>query len=184
MKNCDLTVSQRGITLIESLIAITISGILLSLAISSYRAWIQNSQVRTAAESVLNGLQLTRTEAASRNTPVSFTLTGNDWSVDVIPDATYGIAAKNVQRRSGTEGSANAAIAASQNSVVFDGLGRVVPIPATDILFAVTNPSAGNCASTTGNAGVRCINVTVSTGGQVRMCDPALQLSVNPQGCL
>lgn len=174
---------QSGITLIEILIAMVVMSILLSMGVPSFRGWMQNSQVRTAAESVQNGLQLARAEAVNRNTPVSFTLNGNDWSVDVVANATFNTPASNVQQRFGTEGSRNAVITSNQNVVTFNGTGRVTPPAAGDITFAVTNPKAGACAAVGTGNGVRCMNVILQPGGKVRMCDPALLQANNPQGC-
>lgn len=174
---------QSGVTLIEIMISIVIMGMLLGMGVPSYQSWMQNSQIRTAAESVLNGLQLARAEAAKTNTAVTFTLNGNDWSVDVVANATYGIPASAVQARKGTEGSRNAVITSNQNVVAFNGSGRVTPTPAANITFAVTNPTAGACAAAGSSSGARCMNVVVETGGKIRMCDPALLLANNPQGC-
>lgn len=173
---------QSGFSLIELMVAIVIMGILMAAAIPSFSSWMQNSQIRTAAESVQNGLQLARTEAVNKNTPVSFTLTGNNWSVDLVGDL-YGTAASNVQQRFGTEGSRNAVIASNQNVVTFNGSGRVTPTPAAAITFTVTNPTAGACTAVGTSAGARCMNVVVNTGGKIRMCDPAILLANNPQGC-
>uniref|UniRef100_E6QW19 Putative Type II secretory pathway, pseudopilin PulG n=1 Tax=mine drainage metagenome TaxID=410659 RepID=E6QW19_9ZZZZ len=175
-------IRQQGVTLIETLIAIVISGLLLAMGVSRYQSFIQNGQVRTAAESVLNGLQLARGTAASKNTQVSFTLNGNDWSVDVVANPVYGIAASNVQSRVGAE-TKMAVIAASQNPVIFDSSGRLTPVPAANITYTITNPTAGACAVAGANGGIRCMNVVVQAGGLIRMCDPALLLANNPQGC-
>lgn len=159
--------AQQGVTLIELVIGLIITGILLALAIPSYKDWIQSSQIRTAAESIQNGLQLARAEAVSRNSPVTFTLAGNDWTV------------VGIQSRSGTEGSTNAVIVASQPSVVFTGLGRITP--ATAVVINITNPVGGACEAAGGK--MRCLNVLVSNSGEIRMCDPKLSLASNPQGC-
>ena len=66
---------QAGITLIEVLIAVAIVGLLLAFAAPSATVWIQNTQLRNSAESVLNGIQMARLEALKRNTNVSFQLT-------------------------------------------------------------------------------------------------------------
>jgi type IV fimbrial biogenesis protein FimT len=169
--------SQRGVTLIELMIGVVIMAILFGLALPSYKDWIQNTQIRTAAESIQNGLQLARAEAVSRNTPVSFTLAGNDWTVAVVAPAL------TIQSKTGAEGSTNAVIAvnpAVQTTTVFNGLGRVTPAAA--VTFSVTNPVGGTCQPAVGGA-MRCLNVLVSNSGQIRMCDPALALASNPQGC-
>ena len=162
------------------MVAIAIMGVLMVAVIPGFSGWLQNSQIRTAAESVQNGLQLARTEAVNRNTAVTFTLTGNDWSVDIVANATFGIAASAVQARKGTEGSRNAVITSNQNVVTFSGTGQATPTPAT---FNVKNSTAGACAAVGASTGARCMNVVVETGGKIRMCDPAILLANNPQGC-
>jgi len=159
----------------ELMIAIVIMGILMAGAAPLFSSWMQNSQIRTAAESVQNGLQLARSEAARANASVSFTLSGNDWSVT---DADGAI----IQGRRGTEGSPNVVITSNNNTVTFNGRGRVI-VPTSNTNIDVTNPKAGNCAAVGASSGARCMRVVIETGGKVRMCDPALTLAANPQGC-
>ena len=126
------------------------------------RAWMLNSEIRTAAESLRSGLQLARTEAVRRNTVVAFSLAGTVWTVAA--------GASTVQTNSG-ERVGLTQIAATQDVLSFDGVGWVAPLPAVDISFNVSNPSGGACAASGGS--VRCLRVTVSGGGQIRLCDPA-----------
>jgi len=198
---------QRGSTLIELMIGIAIVGTLLALGIPGFSAWIQNTQVRTAAESVQNGLQLARAEAVRRNTDVQLAQTGANWTVGCATAIEPGCPA-TIQARSGAEGSANAAITPSEvlssgaaagtavftGTVIFNGLGRVNTTSlgaGNNASFLVTNIqdkcvacAAGStwsdCPTTTGQ--MRCLRVVVSTGGQIRMCDPAM-LTSTPQGC-
>ena len=65
---------QRGFTIIEVVIAITIAAFLLAAVMPSAGAWIRNSRIRTAAESISIGLQQARNEAVRRNQPVGFYL--------------------------------------------------------------------------------------------------------------
>lgn len=161
-----------GVTLIELMIGIAILGLLLTLGLPSYARWIQSSQIRTAAESVQNGLQLARTEAVRRNSPVNFTLNGNNWSV--MANAT------TIQSRNATEGSPNAVITAPANpfTVTFNAFGRATAGGGTTL--NVTNPTGGACEAAAGT--MRCLNITVQAGGAVRLCDPALP-ATNPQSC-
>ncbi|MCW5624829.1 MAG: GspH/FimT family pseudopilin [Burkholderiales bacterium] len=62
---------QRGVSLLEFMVAFTLVGILTAVAVPSFRDWIQNSQVRTAAESISNGITYARSEAIARTQPVS-----------------------------------------------------------------------------------------------------------------
>lgn len=63
---------QAGMTLVELMIGLAVFGILVMMALPDYTAWIQNTKIRNAAESVQNGLQLARAEAIRRNTDVTF----------------------------------------------------------------------------------------------------------------
>ena len=67
-------ISQRGFTIIEVLITLAVLGVLLALGTPGFVEWLQNQQIRAAAEATLNGLQVARGEAVRRNTPVRFQL--------------------------------------------------------------------------------------------------------------
>jgi type IV fimbrial biogenesis protein FimT len=190
---------QLGVTLIELMVGIAVFAILLVAAMPSFTAWMQNSQIRVAADAIQNGLQMARGEAIRRNTTVRFQMTdtsdnscalsvsGKNWVVS-LDDATGlcasaasdTVAPRLIQMRPSTEGTPNAVVAADQASIVFNSLGRVIPVPAADININVTNPTGGDCATAAGP--MRCLRVVVSTGGQVRMCDPGFA-STDPQGC-
>ncbi len=187
---------QNGVSLIELMIGIVIVSLLMVMGVPSFNLWIQNTQTRSAAESILNGLQVARTEAVRRNTQVRFSLTDASgavaWTVDcvsVTADCPAGI-----QSRSGSEGGVNARAGISVDAatpaigtaisagtglpagVTFDGLGR---IPTANVGTDVARVDVTNAA----NANARRMVILIGTGGQTRMCDPALVLAANPQGC-
>ena len=62
---------QSGFSIIELMVAIVILVITLSIAVPSFSQFILNTQIRSAAESIRNGLQLARAEAIKRNEVVS-----------------------------------------------------------------------------------------------------------------
>lgn len=180
---------QRGATLIELMIAITLAAILFALGMPSFSQWLQNSQIRTAADSTLSGLQLARAEAVRRNTLVEFVFTntapleantpaiaanaaGPHWMVRIFQAGGVFTAADYIRGRSNAEGTPNATFAASQASIVFNALGRVTPAPGADITVDITNAVGGN----------RPLLITVTAGGQIRMCDPNLPAG-NVQSC-
>jgi type IV fimbrial biogenesis protein FimT len=196
-----------GFSLVELMIGLAVFGILVAAGVPSLRGWIQSTQIRTAAESVQNGLQLARSEAVRRNVNTRFQLTtsitascaisttGNSWvvSLDNPTNAcasplttTTGV----IQSHSNDEGSPNASMNSDQAAVFFNGLGRqasgtvttgvTTPNPTAIVTINITNPTGGTCADVGGD--MRCLRVVVSTAGSIKMCDPALSSS-DPQGC-
>ncbi len=192
---------QCGFTLIELLITVAVLGIVLMIALPNMGTWIQNTQIRTSAEAMQNGLMLARAEALKRNTTVRFQLvsdlsstctysdTGRNWVVS-LNDASGACDAGAsdttapfiIQKRSGMEGSPNAEVSATGGStVLFSGLGRAMAGSLTEI--NVRNTVNGACKTPAGNEPMRCLRVTVSPGGGVRMCDPAVNEATDPRMC-
>jgi type IV fimbrial biogenesis protein FimT len=184
---------QVGVTLIELMIGIVIVSLLSVMAAPSFSSWIQNTQVRTAAESILNGMQLARTEAVHRNANIRFSLAANDvsWTVACVT-VTTDCPASALYQRSGAEagGNARAGIALATGNlatvlsagtglpagVTFDGLGRA---PAVNGLADIARVDITHAIS----ASARRMVILVSAGGQTRMCDPAFSAASSPQGC-
>jgi type IV fimbrial biogenesis protein FimT len=176
MLRAHLWTPAAGVTLIEVLITLTVLAILLTLGLPAYKDWIQNTQIRTAAESVLNGLQLARGEAVKRNALMTFTLSGNSWTVTVTGTG------ETIQSRNAGEGTRNAVITttpAGVTSVTFNGMGRISG--GSNVTFNVANPVAGGACQTDGGP-MRCMNIVVQAGGQTRLCDPKLP-ATEPRGC-
>ena len=66
---------QAGVTLVEVAVVLTVSAVLYTQAAPMFATWIGNTHTRTAAESILSGLQLARAEAVRRNRMVQFVVT-------------------------------------------------------------------------------------------------------------
>lgn len=189
---------QGGFTLIELMVGIGIASMLLLFMVPNMTTWLQNSQIRNAAESIQGALQLARAEAVRRNTNVEMVLTsvaaaGNatDWVVRcVTPSATCpGVAQAetSIQERSGREGSGNAALALNPaiSAIVFSGNGRITPLPAGNIVIDVahvSNNPPGTLTCIANGGEYRCLRLVVAPGGQARMCDPSL-VAPNPRAC-
>ena len=175
---------HRGFSLIEFMIAITVLGLLTMLALPSFGRWITNTQVRNMAESIQNGLRLAQREAASRNGSVTLTLTSDAAPSCASTASSSGVnwficsGSTLIQQSVGKSGSAVAAVASDFSSVSFDGLGRTDLGGSAQVL--VTSPS-GAC-ETSSTEGIRCLNVQISPGGKVRLCDPRLD-SGDPAAC-
>lgn len=197
---------ERGLTLIELLVTLTIAAGLMALAAPAFSTWMTNVRIRTTAESILSGINYAKSEAAGRNTTVRFQLTSSldatcalsttasNWVVDVVdtsdsndsPAGACNAALSDtvqpaiLQKRSSQDGSGNTTVSASASNVAFTGLGRVTPVPTTSITINVGNSNVGTCADAGGT--LACLRVLVSPDGQVRMCNPKFQSS-DPQGC-
>ena len=185
----------RGFTLIELMIGITLLGILLVFAYPSYTSFIRNSQIRTAAESVLNGLQLARAEAIRRNSNVQFVLLneansaatpgGTDWVIRA-PNADSPGGVEDVQtRRENATSAIGARIgAATATSATPAAPGAKMPATiAFTALGRLTTATTIRQIDITGAEGTRNLTIVLAPGGDVRLCDPNLSLATNPQGC-
>jgi type IV fimbrial biogenesis protein FimT len=61
----------RGFTLLELMMTITVLGILLGLAVPTFREFTRNNNVTTAQNDLVTALNVARSEALRRNRPVS-----------------------------------------------------------------------------------------------------------------
>lgn len=192
---------NRGFSLIELMITLAVLGIVLMVALPSMGTWLQNTQIRTSAEAMQAGLQLARAEALKRNATVRFQLvdtltsscalsaTGKNWVVSLADTgglcdvaASETTAPQVIQKRGSGEGSPNAVVTATGgSSVAFNGLGRAAAGSLTQI--DITNPNSGTCKTAAGNEPMRCLRITVNSGGTVRMCDPAVDDATDPRKC-
>jgi len=200
---------QRGVSLVELMVALAIAAVLLMLAAPALSNWVQNAQIRTTADSIQNGLQLARSDAVSLNTLVRFQLTSSidnactlsttssNWVVSLfdptgacgtaptVSNLSYNCNAGDpciAQTHPAAEG-AGSTINAGQALVCFNGLGQqssTCGAPAA-VTISITNPAGGACMP----AGkMKCMNVQVSTAGQIHMCDASLTYSAaTPTGC-
>jgi type IV fimbrial biogenesis protein FimT len=166
---------MRGFTMIELMITLAVLGILFAVGFPSMSAWLQNSQIRTAAEGGLNGLQLARAEAVRRNAGVQLAFDANGgWTANVV-------AGGEVIQTRPADGSASVAVAfspASANTVTFNGLGRVALNADGSTAVAQIDFDSNALAA----AESRELRVAIATGGVARMCDPQLPAG-DPRGC-
>lgn len=169
---------QQGFTLIELMVTIVIAAIVMAAAIPAYTAWIQNSHIRNASESILNGLQRARAEAVVRNTSVAFILGGGAfWTVGVVGGDV-------IETRPGGEMPSTVSIAISPaadpalTTVTFSNLGTV--IANTPVSGSITQIDIDSTSLSAEES--RDLRIVAGTGG-ARMCDPNVSSSTDPRHC-
>ncbi len=171
---------SAGFTMIEMMITIAIFSITLTYGVSSYRTWVQNNQIRNAAESIQNGVQRARAEAVKCNANVAFALgTGSSWTVTHVNACGSAAAGSVLESRSSSEGSKNVTVAANATTLTFGSLGTVVAN--ADASAALTQV---NLSSSVTSPDLRTLRVAIGLGGNPRVCDPNLGTSTtDPRRC-
>ena len=198
---------MQGISLIEMMVALAISAFLLFLGVPAFSQFLQNTQIRNAAETTLAGLNLARAEAVRRNAAVRFQFVSNltsgctistaalnnstalSWVVsladpegacDAAPSDT--VAPQIVQKKSALEGTRNVLVSTTSAPVLtFSGLGRVSGAVLTRIDFS---NASGVCEHIPPNDGpMRCLAIVMTSGGQAKLCDPAVGDTTDPRHC-
>ena len=159
-----------GFTLIEGMVTVAILAIIASLAAPSFDAVLARLQQQTGADAVISGLQLARSEALRRNSPVRFTLTAasTSWTVATVSPAA------TVQSYKGS--------GAPQLSVTTNDGRTAVTFLATGLV----DTSAARLQQVdlaTSVSGVGSSRVMVFGGGQIRICDPSLTATGDPKKC-
>jgi len=163
---------QHGMTLVELMVSLTIIGIVVGLGVPAFRDYLNNSKIRAAGDSITAGLNRARMEAIMRNTPVVFTPNATGWQIVIT--ATGQVVAQSESAQFGS----NLATAPSAASISFNGRGRTTSV--ANFTLGISSPVSGACAAVGGT--IRCLQVEVSTSGQVKLCDPALP-ATDPRAC-
>lgn len=191
---------MRGFTIIELVVTLALFGVLLGLGVPAFSTFIQNTQIRNAAENALTGINLAKAEAVRRNASVRFQLvttltsacalstSGGSWVVSLDdPTGACEVAASDttapraIQKHAGTDGSAKVSVSATgSSSLVFNGLGRVTGTGISQIDLTHT---ALTCEHADVNGTARCLRILVTTGGLIRLCDPKVTATTDPRFC-
>ena len=197
---------ERGFTLVELMVTLTLLSLLLLLAMPSFSTWVRNTEIRSTAEALQNGIRVAKAQAAALNRQVVLTTTnatpggdasavvgGRNWSVQVVPltsEATVTAAERFLEGGNFASSANSITVSDGPATLCFSSLGRLVanaaPSPTSPTLPACTAaPAVYNISRTGAVLGKdRPLRVTVSMAGQVRMCDPARTLSPTaPDGC-
>ncbi|MFZ3320886.1 MAG: GspH/FimT family pseudopilin [Usitatibacter sp.] len=189
----------RGFSIIELMVALGIIAMLLMFVAPNAATWIQNTRLRSSAESLVSCLQTARLEAIKRNTVVSCQMTdaaSSAWNVclyDAVNNICQVAAGSVLISRAASEDNgitafgADTAMSASTTALAvgndlpgaatFDSFGRLAPTAPNNIMRVdIRNPVLAA-------ADERRLTIYITLGGQIRMCDPKLSKATNPMGC-
>lgn len=211
--NTRRTPYAAGFTLIELMVAISLLGLLVALAVPAFTSWVRNAQVRTAAEALQGGFRIAQAEALRRNRQVVLFFTSDDpaknvtdthpatdaapsatgkrWALQTVPGP-WG----NAEYLTGgalTDVAATVAISNDQSAtaICWNSNGRTTTTAAgasgTGISVGCTTAATTTftVAQPTARTDDRPLRVVLQLGGQLRMCDPARPAlsSTSPDGC-
>jgi type IV fimbrial biogenesis protein FimT len=185
---------QRGFTLVEMMVAVAIVAILMAVAVPNFQAFIRNTAIRSAAESMQAGLNLARSEALRRNARVTLWVvdslaatcarssSGNSWVVSFDNPAGACNAASSqttaprlIQSRAGSDGSTGVSVSAltagatAASCITFNGFGGV------ESTCTGGGAPIGSIQFT--STGGRRLDIRVTSGGAIRQCDPSADAS-------
>lgn len=191
-----------GFTLVELMITLSLLAILLAVGVPSLADWIRNSRIRTAANNVQDALRTAQNEALGRSRPMVFMFTnsppttapasvsaasgGKFWAVYQLP---VGGSAESAQLigTGNFSGAADGVAITGPAEVCFSSLGRVTGAAASSGLGSTCQAPTGTppmqSFAVTLTGATRPLRVTVGLSGQVRMCDPARNITSSPDGC-
>lgn len=190
---------ERGFTMVELLVAMSLVIILGMLAAPSVAEWIRNARVRSTAEALQNGLRLAQNEAIRRGRQVVLTFTNANPALNAAPVANgANWSAQTVPRfddggpefiRGGPMGDVTAGIAVTtntENAACFGSTGMLVTnlTPGPTGAVCNTNALVLNVSFKDDATAAKTLRVTVSVGGRIHMCDADKIFSdANPDGC-
>ena len=178
---------DRGFTILELTVSLAIVALLLALGLPSFTTFLRNSEVRSTAESISNGLRTARSEATRLNKTVSFTIgpSGDpSWTINEFNPTTALLVTPALQTYAKLEAGKSAkavATPATALAVTFNGLGRIIPTP-----IATPNLQQINVSSIVAGE-ARTLRIYVDDARAIRVCDPdpaiAALVPADPRAC-
>jgi type IV fimbrial biogenesis protein FimT len=193
---------RRGFTLVEVLIALAVLGVLSVIGLPALMGSLNNSRVRSVAETLQNGLRRAQSEAILRSRQTAFVLTdaapalsavpaanGKNWYAQTLPLVASEAIDPTFFVQGGSFGSDTAGVTITGPTVIcFNSIGRLVANPSTGLGTACTVPAgvpARYLYDVTRSGANRTLELQVSQSGQIRMCDKSRGgvSATKPDGC-
>ncbi|MGA8136694.1 MAG: GspH/FimT family pseudopilin [Pseudomonas gingeri] len=146
---------QAGVTLLETMVAIAIMGIVMAWGLPSLSDVISNNTIKSTTDVIFSALQEARSEALKRNTSVSATLTA---TAVTLAGSNYAKTISLAGAGTGTTISQNPA-----GAITFTSTGQIAA--SASYVISITNAS---CPAS--NA---CLKVEAYGGGFIKVCNPS-----------
>jgi len=197
--------SERGVSLIELMIGLALLAFVLMMGVPAFGTFLQNQKLREAANTTFAEATYARAEAVRLNANVQLVFTDVEPDVSNFTDATASTSGRNLLVRGSVynpatgqpdqkildvklqrEGSGQTGTSATGVELASTtGLIEFTPLGGTtlaaDETIQITNPAGGECKSAGGT--MRCLNVVITRGGQIRLCDPAVTTPGDTRSC-
>jgi type IV fimbrial biogenesis protein FimT len=143
---------MHGMTLIELLIGIVITGILLAAAAPPFADYIRNSKLRESGNVLVIQTLAAQGEAIRRNATISLVTSNN--AISIVDPSTAVVLRRH---------DVSADVSMGANTFAFGSDGRPTPVGTS---YSINLSMAGF----TCNAENRCPGLRVTSGGAVRLC--------------
>ncbi len=145
---------QRGLTLIELLVAMVIGGVLMVAAAPSFQEYRLNSSLRENGNALYSQTLLAQSEAIKRNATVRVAIDDGVIQVQDISDPDAPVLIRELAFTGG--------VSTGDASIDFGGEGRPLDFNAASVDLS----KSGQACSTE----VRCPGLRVDAGGAIRLC--------------
>ena len=196
---------ERGVSLIELMIGLALLAFILMMGVPAFGSFLQNQKLREAATTTAAEASYARAEAIRLNSTVELVLTEDEPHAGTFAGVAPSTSGRNLlvrgfvynpttgqpdmrmldvklQREGSGQTDPDAPgvrMASTTGLVTFTPLGGTTL--AADETIQITNTAGGECKSAGGT--MRCLNVVITRGGQIRLCDPTVTTAGDTRAC-
>ena len=173
---------QRGLTLVELMVTLSVLVILLSTAVPSFIDMFERHRLVGAAEAVFTHLQFAKSESLKRNKTVKmgFQTSGNDWCFGLTEEDTWNGSQKCDCTSAGScwldldeNGSRNTGEDFSLAGTRYPGVTLVDVADDTHLNFNPARSTSNGATIKLASADGQRMHIVVSGYGRILLCSPA-----------
>lgn len=191
--------TNHGFSVIELMVVVAVAATLAVLSMPTLSGTISNAKVRSVTEALQNGLRKAQSEAIVRSHQTAFVLTnanpvltatpaanGKNWYVQVLPVVASETVDSTFFVQGGSFGSQTSGVTITGPAAIcFNSMGRVVanPTPGLGTGVSCSAPAPTTTFDVTKTGADRTLELQVSAGGKIRMCDKSRLIVSQPDGC-